>query len=181
MKKIVLGITTLFISSFSYAPLGAGLVSQYYFNGNANDMSGNNHGIVSGATLAMDRFGSPNSAYCFNGQNNLINLGTSASLRSGTNDQNGYCFGLHRNRTLSYRTFRLNTYPNPSSGKINFNRAQPLNSKVRIYDQLGHKLGTWQINQLTQSELDCSFLSKGIYFVLVDCEDSSIIKRLIID
>ncbi len=84
MKKIFLGITTLFISSFSYAQLGAGLVSQYYFNGNANDMSGNNHGIVRGATLAMDRFGSPNSAYCFNGQNNLINLGTSASLRSGT-------------------------------------------------------------------------------------------------
>ncbi len=74
----------LLVSGNIHAQLGAGLVSQYYFNGNANDMVGNNHGVVRGATLATDRFGSPNSAYCFNGQNNLINLGTSASLKSGT-------------------------------------------------------------------------------------------------
>jgi PKD repeat protein len=84
MKKSLYLVSLLFIAGCYYGQLGSGLVSQYYFNGNANDMVGNNHGIVRGATLAMDRFGSPNSAYCFNGQNNLINLGTSSSLKSGT-------------------------------------------------------------------------------------------------
>lgn len=84
MKKLIYLISLLFIAGCYYGQLGSGLVSQYYFNGNANDMVGNNHGIVRGATLSMDRFGSPNSAYCFNGQNNLINLGTSPSLRTGT-------------------------------------------------------------------------------------------------
>lgn len=42
------------------------LVSQYNFSGNANDSKGNNNGTVIGATLTVDRFGNPNSAYSFN-------------------------------------------------------------------------------------------------------------------
>jgi hypothetical protein len=45
-----------------------GLVAYYPFNGNANDASGHgNNGTVNGATLTSDRFGSPNSAYSFDG------------------------------------------------------------------------------------------------------------------
>ncbi len=45
-----------------------GLVAHYPFNGNANDESGNGHdGTVNGATLTADRFGNPNSAYHFDG------------------------------------------------------------------------------------------------------------------
>ena len=45
----------------------------YPFNGNANDESGHgNHGIVSGATLTADRFGTPNNAYAFDGLDNHI-------------------------------------------------------------------------------------------------------------
>lgn len=44
------------------------LISEYLFNGNANDLSGNNlHGTVNGAQLTTDRFGNPNSAYLFDG------------------------------------------------------------------------------------------------------------------
>lgn len=68
----------------SKAQISSGLISQYYFFGNANDMVGTNNGIVRGATLAPDRFGNPNAAYCFNGVNNLINLGTSSSLKTTT-------------------------------------------------------------------------------------------------
>lgn len=47
-----------------------GLVGYWPFCGNANDESGNaNNGTVFGATLTSDRFGRPNSAYSFNGQN----------------------------------------------------------------------------------------------------------------
>ena len=46
------------------------------FNGNANDESGNNNdGTVVGATLTEDRFGRPNSAYAFDGVNDIINCG----------------------------------------------------------------------------------------------------------
>jgi len=45
-----------------------GLVAYYPFNGNANDESGNSlNGVVSGAVLAPDRFGTADRAYFFNG------------------------------------------------------------------------------------------------------------------
>jgi len=49
------------------------LVAYYPFDGNANDESGNGRtGTVYGATLTSDRFGTPNSAYDFNGVDNYI-------------------------------------------------------------------------------------------------------------
>ncbi|MEM8568589.1 MAG: LamG-like jellyroll fold domain-containing protein [Bacteroidota bacterium] len=57
------------------------LVAQYYFDGNADDESGNGlNGTVSGATLATDRNGNANSAYSFDGQNDYINLGNGQAL-----------------------------------------------------------------------------------------------------
>jgi hypothetical protein len=54
-------------------PNSLALPLYYPFNGNANDESGhNNHGIVSGATLAPDRAGTQNRAYAFDGWNNHI-------------------------------------------------------------------------------------------------------------
>ena len=45
-----------------------GLIAFYPFNGNANDASSNHYnGIVSGASLASDRFGKAKSAYSFTG------------------------------------------------------------------------------------------------------------------
>jgi len=50
--------------------LDSGLVGCYPFSGNANDQSGHgNNGVVYGATLTTDRFGTPNSAYNFTGSN----------------------------------------------------------------------------------------------------------------
>ena len=60
--------------------LASGLVAWYKFDGNANDSSGNgNHGTVNGATLTTDRFGNPNSAYSFDG-NDWISTANSTSL-----------------------------------------------------------------------------------------------------
>jgi photosystem II stability/assembly factor-like uncharacterized protein len=48
--------------------LPANLVAYYPFNGNAKDESGNGYnGTVNGATPIADRFGTPNSAYSFDG------------------------------------------------------------------------------------------------------------------
>ncbi|MCP4540376.1 MAG: hypothetical protein GY832_24830 [Chloroflexi bacterium] len=51
------------------------LVAYYPFNGNANDESGNgHHGAAYGATLTLDRFENPDSAYLFDGIDDYIAL-----------------------------------------------------------------------------------------------------------
>src|SRR5688572_25562255 len=53
--------------------LSQGLVAYYPFTGHAYDASGNgNHTVFNNATLTTDRFGNPNSAYLFNGQNTYM-------------------------------------------------------------------------------------------------------------
>jgi len=66
----------------SYVPK-TGLVGWWPFNGNANDESGNgNHGVVNGASLTADRNSKANSAYNFNGTNNIIEISNSNSLQN---------------------------------------------------------------------------------------------------
>jgi hypothetical protein len=67
--------------SMAQINLGNGLIAYYPFNGNANDASGNNnHGVVNGATLTTDRFGNLNSAFSFDGLDDLIQVPDAASL-----------------------------------------------------------------------------------------------------
>jgi hypothetical protein len=55
-----------------------GIVLYYPFNGDANDMSGNqDDGQVNGAVLATDRFGIPNHAYYFDGVDDSISFDAS--------------------------------------------------------------------------------------------------------
>ncbi|MBK8700511.1 MAG: DUF1573 domain-containing protein [Saprospiraceae bacterium] len=52
-----------------------------FFNGNGNDLSGNNnHGVVTGATLTADRFGNTNSAYKFFNNGDKIVVPASAAI-----------------------------------------------------------------------------------------------------
>ena len=54
---------------------GNSLIAHYPFNGNANDISGNNyHGTVVGTTPTTNRFGIVNSAYSFDGVDDYITL-----------------------------------------------------------------------------------------------------------
>jgi hypothetical protein len=75
--KLVIGSVLIFTTQiFAQTPLDSAIVACYPFNGNANDVSGNgNNGIVNnGAALTSDRFGTPNSAYVFNGTNQNIEI-----------------------------------------------------------------------------------------------------------
>ena len=54
-------------------------IAHYPFSGNANDAIGTNHGTVNGATLTTDRFGNANSAYQFDGVNDIINFANLAT------------------------------------------------------------------------------------------------------
>jgi Tol biopolymer transport system component len=63
-------------------PLENSLVAHYPFNGNANDESWNrSDGVVNGPVLVEDRFGNPNSAYEFDGNDDYIWLGDSNIFR----------------------------------------------------------------------------------------------------
>lgn len=57
------------------------LVGYWPFNGNGSDMSGSgNHGTVSGAVLAADRFGNSGRAYYFNGTSSRIDVPHSSTI-----------------------------------------------------------------------------------------------------
>ena len=63
---VILGLS--FLCGLSAATLSTNLVAYYPFSGNALDVSGNNnHATVYSAKLAPDKFGTPNTAYEFNG------------------------------------------------------------------------------------------------------------------
>lgn len=63
-----------------------GLIGYWGFSGNTNDLSGNNlHATNSGAVLANDRFGNPNSAYSFNGNSSFMSCGTVSALNGLSN------------------------------------------------------------------------------------------------
>ena len=57
-----------------------GLISCYFFEGNANDYLGNNNGVVNGAKLSTGRLDDENSAYSFDGVDDYIELPSSPSL-----------------------------------------------------------------------------------------------------
>jgi len=62
-----------------------GLIAYYPFDGNANDASGNgHHGVVYGATLTDDRNGKVNSAYRFDGIDDMIVVQDNGDFNVGT-------------------------------------------------------------------------------------------------
>ncbi|NUN08494.1 MAG: VCBS repeat-containing protein [Ignavibacteriaceae bacterium] len=74
MKKTLIFVI-LFTLNLTAQVLTNGLVGYYPFNGNANDESGNgNNGQVQGALLVLDRFGKSNSAYYFDGVDDIIRI-----------------------------------------------------------------------------------------------------------
>lgn len=60
-----------------------GLIANYPFNGNANDESGNgNNGTIKGALLTSDRFGNENSAFVFDGIDDVIEVSPSSTINT---------------------------------------------------------------------------------------------------
>jgi|UPI00037BC374 uncharacterized protein YecT (DUF1311 family) len=69
------GFVTWEADAHSLPTLQQGLIAWYPFDGNARDASGNqHHGQLHGASLAADRFGTANSAYSFDGNNDFISI-----------------------------------------------------------------------------------------------------------
>lgn len=73
LKLVWTGITWNYLSM----PPASDLVAHWPMDGNANDISGNNHHgtIFGGVTPTSDHKGQPNAAYFFNGTNGYIDVG----------------------------------------------------------------------------------------------------------
>jgi gliding motility-associated-like protein len=71
---LALGILAFLFSMASNAQINVGVVANYPFSGNANDISGNgNNGTLNGPTSTIDRGAAPNSSYSFDGvANNIV-------------------------------------------------------------------------------------------------------------
>jgi hypothetical protein len=83
MKNFFLLTMLVCLNIILHAQVTNGLIAYYPFNGNANDVSGNNNnGTVNGATLTTDRFGKANKAYLFDGNSAYIYVPNSPSLQS---------------------------------------------------------------------------------------------------
>ena len=105
VSLLVVGLG-LAVNGYSQSFLTNGLVAYYSFNGNANDASGNgNNGTVYGATLTTDRFGSPASAYDFNGTNSYIDIPQNSVLDSLTTNftLSAWIWQLEDNTNGGYR------------------------------------------------------------------------------
>lgn len=73
--KAILGLFFCFVSVTAQVDLQDSLVAYYPFSGNADDASGNeNHGRVDGPVLTSDRHDEENSAYEFNGVDDIITV-----------------------------------------------------------------------------------------------------------
>lgn len=91
----------IFLVSQSQIPT-TGLIGYWTFNGNASDSSGNgNDGVVYGATLTSDRFGNVNSAYSFDGMDDLIQYAIS-NLPVGSDPRSVFCWAKTLNDSNSF-------------------------------------------------------------------------------
>lgn len=135
----------------NYLPLN-GLAAYYPFNGNSNDLSGNeNNGIVKGSSLSNDRFNNPNAAFSFDGIDDYIEVPDDVTLRPQyisisvwfkTNS------GLIQ--SLVYKT-DLNTALNEQySLALNFNGSNRFDCSVKNGNNCERKGIGWQRNQVTQ-------------------------------
>ena len=89
-----------------------------------------------------------------------------------------YFYELHP-AFLEENQFSLEIYPNPATSTITL-RSDAFISEIRICSITGAVLKTLSSNQLSSSEVDCSDLSTGTYFVQVISDKGTAVKELMI-
>jgi hypothetical protein len=155
MKKLLLLLTLALCAPMtfaqnvpSYVP-SDGLVGYWPFNGNANDISGNeNNGTVNGATLTTDRFGNANSAYSFDGVDDYIDV-LSSFFNNGWNETS---INLWFNSTSNVptsgpgQTF-FNTFPH---GGFDAGYSYQGSQKIYVYKNSNPAVSSWDIFSNTE-------------------------------
>ena len=72
---LISGLPAQYYDGTCHSAVGQTTSALYEFNGNADDSTGTNHGMITGAVLSPDRFGVAGAAYTFDGDD-YITVGT---------------------------------------------------------------------------------------------------------
>jgi len=93
-----------------------------------------------------------------------------------------YVVDYHLSSINTNNKIEINLYPNPTKDKLSFQSNKLLKSaSVTIYDIKGKTIQTKQINNMSKFHLNVSDLDNGMYFVLIQENNQSIIKKMIIN
>jgi anti-sigma regulatory factor (Ser/Thr protein kinase) len=158
-KRNIIAAVLILNGFFSYSQLDKGLISSYYFSGNANDSIGGIHGTVRGASLSTDRFGNANAAYCFDGVNDYITLGVNSDLKQHVmsislwakiNDFKSknknypgtpFVYTRVRNTVQYYEAYSIGVYN--KNHKISAGNGSPLSQQVGIIAKEPVQIDIW--------------------------------------
>ncbi len=77
---------------------------------------------------------------------------------------------------------QVQVYPNPTQGKLRVELRNTENTiqSVKVVSVLGEELSLWQGSEQSV-QLDLSTLAKGVYFIAIQVDGQSILKRVIVD
>ncbi len=80
----------------------------------------------------------------------------------------------------SVKDFTLvsNVYPNPSNGLVTISAAQVI-SNITVVDALGNTVANQSVNNTT-TDLDLTNVASGVYFITINAENASSVKRVVI-
>ncbi len=100
----------------------------------------------------------------------------------GNSRRTGYVsksdFGIHEKKG---GIFNYSVYPNPTSGKIHLILPSNTNVKVYIYDIVGRNVLTKGWNSRYNKRIfNLNKLHSGVYFMRIDSQNSSVIKKIIL-
>ena len=73
----------------------------------------------------------------------------------------------------------ISIYPNPTSGELTIDNAQLTIKSVEIYDVYGRKVFVQKENLTVLLSYDLTVLHTGIYFIKIDTEQGSVMKKLV--
>ena len=123
------------------------------------------------------------------GWNGTSILGPIASLKvsdivSPNNGTGGTIFSLFicdpTNSIFDFTSkYQLNMYPNPADDKLTIEGKIILNSEIEITDILGRKVNTDIIIQFNYAIINCSELTKGIYFIKIKNDSVSYTEKFV--
>jgi hypothetical protein len=151
MKKTLLLsiLLSIFLLSHAQVNLDSGLIANFPFFGNADDVSGNeNNGTVLGPILTVDRFGNTDAAYSFSNTTDEISTATymqglnvfSISVWFKTQSTNGKIMGFETSQTGSSGQYDRHFYLN--NGLLYFgvwnSGANVIHTDFAVSDNLWH-------------------------------------------
>ncbi|GEM_PF-2852799 len=177
-SNLLAQLTTVLNQLSIPSSLASGLIAYFPFNGNANDMSGNNNnnGTVSGASLTTDRFGNLNSAYSFDGVSNYIELPVLVSLENSSK------------MTFSTWVNTNYTYPTDPITKTSYVFSQWSSTIGAAGVNIGVNIGVWSTKAYTTAFIsDTQIVTNPLpiptntwanYTIVYDGTQSNVTQRL---